>query len=889
MFRNLLNPTIEKILTTFGLDKSYIRGEGAYLYDEAGNEYLDFIAQYGAIPFGYNPDFIWQAINEVRERMIPSLVQPSLPIVALDLANRLAEVTPGDLKYSTFCQSGTEAVEAAIKLARSYTGKEIIISASNSFHGKTLGALSATGKANYQKPFRAPSPGFVNVAFNDIEALQKVISDNKEKVAAFIIEPIQGEGGIIVAEPDYLQQVANLCRQEKVILIFDEVQTGLGRCGELFYCERYGIEPDILLLAKALGGGLLPLAVCLSSEKVWNDDYGNLHSSTFANNNLTCAAGIAVLDKLLSNERSFIKDVEKKGEYLLQGLRKIANRYPTVIKEIRGQGLMAGIEFHDLSDCGSFDMSFLINRGGFTALLCGYLLNVHRLRLAPFLNDSMTLRLEPPLIITIPEIDRMMSAIENICEILDTRNYAHLYHYVLGEYRRMPIEHDYRSFSKSVQASVTENGDEHSGKFGFILHYPSTDDIVANNPSFKKLSDEELKLFLEWQSQVREAGLCCHMPAIRSKAGKVTEGWLIGVPFGAKQIMQLPRAEVVKVISEAVDLARDLGATVVGLGALTSVVTRGGRDVTGRGVAITSGNSFTTVMAMRALLLGAQKMKIDLESARGAVIGATGSIGRACSIILSQHLSSLRLFGNPERPRSSIRRLANLAAEIMNRANQFRKNGLNHALHEWFKKALTIGEERNGHSQYLNKVAAYEALNPEEWQELSREINLALPIEISLELDKYLPEHNLIVTASNSPDYIVFSKHLSPGTVICDVARPADISPDVVVSRDDILVIEGGLVQFPDEKVSFGPNFGYRSGVSLACLAETVLLALEDERNDYSIGLDLPLDTIDFFQDLSAKHGFDLAGLMTANKEITDEMAEHILANARSKALSRAN
>ncbi|HBQ26107.1 MAG TPA: aminotransferase III, partial [Syntrophomonas sp.] len=281
---NLLNPTLKETLSLFQLDKNYISGQGSYLLDEKGQRYLDFISQYGAVPFGYNPDFIWERLQEVRDKSLPSLVQPSIPQEALKLANMLADCSPGDLCYCTFCQSGAEAVETAIKLARSGTGREIILSTTNSFHGKTMGALSATGKESYQKPFYAPIPGFITIPFNDVEALERIFAEQGSNIAAFIVEPIQGEGGIIEAHPGYLAAARDICTAYGAALILDEIQTGLGRTGRLFACEYENIEPDIMLLAKALGGGLLPLAVCISSPQIWNDDFGMLHSSTFANN-----------------------------------------------------------------------------------------------------------------------------------------------------------------------------------------------------------------------------------------------------------------------------------------------------------------------------------------------------------------------------------------------------------------------------------------------------------------------------------------------------------------------------------------------------------------------------------------------------------------------------
>ncbi len=184
--------------------------------------------------------------------------------------------------------------------------------------------------------------------------------------------------------------------------------------------------------------------------------------------------------------------------------------------------------------------------------------------------------------------------------------------------------------------------------------------MILNNPSFASMSRDELYRFLAWQSMTKDPGIVCHMPAIRSKSGTIVEGWMIGVPFGGRESSQLPHAQTVDMIARAVDMGRDLGAEIVGLGALTSVVTRGGRSVTGRDVAITSGNSFTTLMGVEALFQGAAKMHIETIAARGGVVGATGSIGRACALMLSEELSQLTLFGNPDHPVCSNNRLQSL-------------------------------------------------------------------------------------------------------------------------------------------------------------------------------------------------------------------------------------
>ncbi len=877
--RDLLNPNLKDILETFQLDKDYVHGEGTMLTDSTGIRYLDFIAQYGAVPFGYNPPFIWEALEDVKKRGLPSLVQPSLPGEALRLANMLAECSPGDLCYATFCQSGTEAVEAAIKLARSATGREIIISTSNSFHGKTLGSLSATGKDSYQTPFRAPAPGFMRIPYNDIKALEKVLQDHPENVAGFMVEPVQGEGGIIVAAPGYLKDVQSLCKEHGVVFIVDEVQTGLGRTGKLFACEHDNVEPDVLLLAKALGGGLLPLGVCLSSPRVWNEDFAMLHSSTFANNGVTCAVGIAVLNKLMQDQQALVKEVRQKGDYLLEQIKNLQNKYPQSVKDVRGQGLMVGLEFHALDDCGSFDMAFLADQGGFTALLSGFLLNVYGIRLAPFLNDSMTLRLEPALTITYEEIDRVVAALDVCCHIMCWRDYSKLYRYLLGDRSPVTDIQDYRSQSRKTKYSVLKPGEKSDHKFAFIIHYPAPEDVVLNNPSFASMSRDELYRFLHWQSLTKDPGIVCHMPAIRSKNGSIVEGWMIGVPFGGREIMQLPHEETVNMIARAVDMGRDLGAEMIGLGALTSVVTRGGRSVTGRNVAITSGNSFTTLMGVEALFLGAEKMHIETIAARGGVVGATGSIGRACALMLSEKLCQLNLFGNPDHPTSSNNRLQSLTHEIFVYACSRMQSGELKGVSLWLSRVMNILRNRSDDQAftYLNSLQNQE-FSLRLINEICAYLEIESPVKISISIHDDLPECDLVIATSNSPEYLIFADDLQSGAVVCDVARPSDVDPSVY-DREDVLILEGGLVQYPDE-ISFGANLGYRDGISLACLSETVLLALEGECRDISIGNKLSLETVHYFRNIAQKHGFSLAGLKMGNHEINDEEIEKIYMNS---------
>jgi acetylornithine/succinyldiaminopimelate/putrescine aminotransferase len=340
---NALNPARAELLATFGLDLEIVRATGCRLTDDAGRDYIDFLAQYGALPFGHNPPEVWEALRASAVMQAPAMLQPLRSLAAERLAARLAEVSPGDLGIVTFANSGAETVEAAIKLARVRTGRDVILSTDRGFHGKTLGALSATGNPLYQQDFAAPAPGFDYIPYGDLDALRARLEAGD--VAAFLVEPIQGEGGVNVPPEGYLDAAIALCRAQGVLSIVDEIQTGLGRTGALFACSEGAEVPDMLLLAKALGGGLVPIGACIVRPSAWDDRFGRLHSSTFAGGGLACAAGLATLDRLLADDAALIAQVRENGAVFRRGLEALKARYPDVIRDVRGRGYMLGLEF----------------------------------------------------------------------------------------------------------------------------------------------------------------------------------------------------------------------------------------------------------------------------------------------------------------------------------------------------------------------------------------------------------------------------------------------------------------------------------------------------------------------------------------------------------------
>ncbi|MBS3994806.1 MAG: aspartate aminotransferase family protein [Alkaliphilus sp.] len=407
VYKTFVNPDLANLLSLIGFDKTFASALGTEVIDSEGNTYLDFLGGYGALNLGHNPKRIYEAISKVQQ--MPNILQTSINGVTAALAKNLAMICPGELQYSFFSNSGAEAVECALKMARSATGRSKIIYSENSFHGKTMGALSVTGREKYRTLFKPLLADVEAVPYDDADRLAAILK--RRDAAAFIIEPIQGEGGIIVPKSGYLRHARDLCSKYETLMIADEVQTGLGRTGKMFACEHENIEPDIMCMAKSLGGGVIPIGATIASEAVWKKAFGTtekclLHTSTFGGNTLAAAVGITVIEEIY--RLNLIKEAKEKGEYMLSQLRILQTRHP-MIKDVRGKGLMIGLEFND-----SERILQRISSQYLGSLIAGELLNNHRIITAYTLNNPNVIRMEPPLIVTLEEIDRVLACLEGV-------------------------------------------------------------------------------------------------------------------------------------------------------------------------------------------------------------------------------------------------------------------------------------------------------------------------------------------------------------------------------------------------------------------------------------------------------------------------------------------
>ena len=429
-----INPVMMAIGGSRGMIKTFVRGEDVHLFDDQGNRFLDFVAGFGSVNLGHNHPAIVGAVAAALGQQAPGFAQSAVNPYSAALAEKLVALAPPNLEMVFFANSGSETIEAALKLARIATGREGLLHCEGSYHGKSMGALSLAGNASYRRPFGPLVPGCESVPFGDVVGLERALACRK--FAAFIVEPIQAEGGMQVPPAGYLREARRLCDRAGTLLIVDEVQTGMGRTGTLFACEREGVNPDMLTLAKSLGGGLMPIGAMLASRDIWSKGYGTvqtfaLHTSTFGGGSLACAAGLAALQEL-SDDR-LLAQVQARGDQLLRGLEELCRRC-RCLREVRGRGLLLGLEFNPLPANVAAHWRAADPTGvaaymvpGLEQMVNGFhvvhamqtLLNAHGVYTQVARSNPLVLRIQPPLTIGEAHIREFLAALDQTCDEID--------------------------------------------------------------------------------------------------------------------------------------------------------------------------------------------------------------------------------------------------------------------------------------------------------------------------------------------------------------------------------------------------------------------------------------------------------------------------------------
>jgi len=412
LYAQTINPQFIRLLRTIGFDRRWVRAEGAYLYDADGGSYLDLLGGFGIYNVGRNNPRVRAALVEALELDTPGKVQLGVSPLPGLLASALLERTPSSLGRVLFTNSGTEATEAALKLGRAATGRTKVVSCEHGFHGLTLGSLSAAGDAAFRERFGPLLPGFSRVPFDDLPALEAALRG--EDVALFIVEPVQGHGPYFPSD-GYLQGAQELCRRYGTLFCVDEVQTGFGRTGRMFALEHWGLEPDLLAVAKSLSGGYVPVGALLMSTAVYDAVFDSLehsvsHGSTFAPNDLAMAAGLATLEEL--DSQRLPEHAAQMGDLLLERTRPLVERYE-VVKDVRGLGLIWAIEFKEPSGGSrSWRMLERVQPGLFAQLVVVPLFSEHKILTQVAGHDSNVIKILPPLVLSEDDVDWFVGALD---------------------------------------------------------------------------------------------------------------------------------------------------------------------------------------------------------------------------------------------------------------------------------------------------------------------------------------------------------------------------------------------------------------------------------------------------------------------------------------------
>jgi len=401
-YRKFISLTYPSFLRKLGLSRTAVRAEGATITDSSGKTYIDCVGGYGLFNIGHNhPKIIQDLISQLNERQL--FTKPFITEIQVRLAELLSEIAPGNLNCSFICNSGSEAIDSAIKLARLQSEKKHIITAENSFHGYTFGALSATGIPSFKRLFGPLVPDITHVPFGDIEALRKSISSD---TAAVLLEPVQHEAGIAIPPDDYFLEVRRICDTKGVILILDEIKTGFGKTGWMFACEELKIVPDILVVGKSLGGGMIPIGALIAKKSLWKKFSLSfpMSASSFAGNTFACRAALTTIEIL--QQDNILVDCKKKGSVLLKELKKCVKKYPDVLENVKGKGLLLGLNV--VSPQKAFELSKEMISKGVIAV--------------PAFGNASVIMIEPPIIISFEQIQTVFQTFDMACKRLSSTN-----------------------------------------------------------------------------------------------------------------------------------------------------------------------------------------------------------------------------------------------------------------------------------------------------------------------------------------------------------------------------------------------------------------------------------------------------------------------------------
>ena len=701
----------------------------------------------------------------------------------------------------------------------------IFLAVEGAFHGKTSGSLKLTHRSEFQAPWRSIGPATRFLAVGRPEALEEVLraatvswvdldigADGAVEltprelvnIAACFVEPIQGEGGVRVLAPDTLRALRAAADQHGFPLVFDEIQSGMGRTGRFFAAEHAGVAGDYYLLSKALGGGIAKISALLVARDRYREEFGYLHTSTFADDDLSSGIALAALDLVELDDEALMRRCADTGAYFLARLRDLMARHPDQIREVRGRGLLLGVELATQESSPSALIRLIGEQDLLGFIVSGWFLHEEGIRIAPTLSARATIRLEPSAYIQTQDIDRFVAALERLANILRRGDAYGLVRFAVGRAGeaappRAPAD-DLRPLP------VPDPG---AARVGFLTHFLAPGDLLDWDPALRPLTPGDCDAFLERTRGLVEPFVAARTH-LRSASGTRVDATVIGLPFTPTQVVQAMRSGggewALALIDQGVELARRLGCAVVGFGGFTSILTRNCRDIRVSDVALTTGNSLTAAAALEATQLACRRLELGRRVL--GVVGAAGNIGRVLAEVAADWADEIVLLGRP----GAERRLREAADTL-----------------------------------YANASRRADA-----------ERRLRAPVRIETDLAA-LRACNVILAASNAARPVIQPEHLDPDqpVVVCDVAVPRDVDDRVLRERPRAVLLKGGVVRAPLGQTLAIEGMNLPPGEVYGCLAETLLMGLAGIGENFSYGALDPL-RVRRIRDLALLHGFAL-------------------------------
>lgn len=746
----------------------------------------------------------------------------------------------------------------------------VVLALNHSFHGKTTGALNLTSNEQFRNGFQTNDGEKAQVVFvppstDHIESallsLFKRLRFPKltngtvhfEESSALmclgvIVEPIQGEGGIRPVPYELLSFLRERTKNLNIPLIFDEIQCGSFRTGTFAHSLQEGIYADYYLFSKSFGGGMVKNAALVIDEKHYHEGFGVVHTSTYSDDAYSAEISL----KALHIAKSAQEAIRTKGNLLKDCLHRIQNNYPEVVKEVRGAGLMWGIEFYDLDFSTNYSFQMFSRSGYLNYLYCSYLLNKWNIRLAPTLSDPHTLRILPSIFMTDHERSVFEAALEALASIIHCRDFYKLVEHLLPE-----EEQNLRPLTDFGRGNVIVEIDENvEHSVGFISHYINENGVKEGDPSMTVLSNDTINTLLESVLEI-SAPILLHGRKISGTTGKSVNTYFAGMLFTASMAREMMNkhlfAQYDELCNDAVDFLHNaFNCSLVGLGQYSSVITKNGKSIRNPHVFVTTGNSYTVGIGVQAIK---EEISARILEGKPLTLGVLGAAGNICSTYVKcflPYFSKLVLKGSDSKAGKLktlrfLRELIHYVLSEMRTNPDARTSSIHPTTYDLFAESTTY------HLLMSEQLMLNDASIAEQ---LMTELGDAFPFHVIDSLEE-LVQCDVTVVATNHPEPFLYSHYFADNSIVYDISVPVNSSDELIHNERNIKVIMGGVVELPFEQTITMRAYPLGKGEAFACISETILLGLEDKRCNFSYGNLYP-SQVHYMNQLGAKHGFKL-------------------------------